>query len=342
MTRRFAVFFAFAGSLSLAIAASGLRAQAPDTPQAHTAAAQAAAGQDFQGALRRVCPGQPQTAAPAAGRGAPAAGRGAPAAATPRQAPPTEQWHAEPMKVFDNMYFLGTKEHGAWAVSTSEGLIVIDALYDYAVIDEVEGGLKKLGLDPTKIKYLVVSHGHGDHHGGAKYLQDKYRPKVVLGPADWDLVERDTRTPKPTRDISATDGQKITLGDTTITLYITPGHTPTTISMLVPVKDQGRPHVAASWGGTAITAGTPPETLKAYINSAARFRDVAARAGADVIFTNHTDFDRTLDKLSALAARKPGAPNPYVIGADGVKRYLTVVEECAKAMLLTVNTQKKP
>jgi metallo-beta-lactamase class B len=301
--------------------------------EAHRAAAKAAAGQEFGGLLRRICPDPVPASPPAATNAAPQRGQVAPAAG-PRQAPPREQWHAEPVKVFDNFYFVGTKEHGAWAVTTSDGLIVIDALYDYAVIDEIEAGLKKLGLDATTMKYLIISHGHGDHHGGAKYLQDKYKPRVVMGPADWDLVARDARNPKPTRDIAASDGQKITLGDTTISLYITPGHTASTISMLVPVKDGARTHMAASWGGTAFNPGTTPEMMKSYIDSARRFRDLAARAGADVIFTNHTEFDGTNAKLTAVAARKPGQPHPYVLGVDAVGRYLTVAERCGEAALL--------
>jgi metallo-beta-lactamase class B len=297
-----------------------------DTVAAHRAAAKAAAGDQFSGLLRTVC-AEPPPAPPAQQSQTP------PAQAARREPPPREQWYAEPVKVFDNFYFVGTREHGAWAVTTTEGLIVIDALYDYAVIDEVEAGLKKLGLDATTMKYLVISHGHGDHHGGTKYLQDKYRPRVVMGPADWDLVQRDTRSPRPTRDIAATDGQKITLGDTTITAYITPGHTASTLSLLVPVKDGGRTHMAASWGGTAFNPGTTSEAIKAYVASARRFRDLAAKAGADVIFTNHTAFDDTNTKLAAVAARRPGAPHPYVIGADAVKRYLTVAEECGLAAI---------
>jgi metallo-beta-lactamase class B len=91
--------------------------------------ARAAAGQDHVALFNRIC------VDPADG---------------PRQAPPRERWHAEPVKVFDNLYFVGTREHGAWAVVGSEGLIVIDALYDYAVEDEVVGGLKKLGLAPAR------------------------------------------------------------------------------------------------------------------------------------------------------------------------------------------------
>ena len=57
-------------------------------------------------------------------------------------------------------------------------------------------------------------------------------------------------SPKPKRDMVATDGQKLTLGDTTLTFYLTPGHTLGTVSILIPVKDNGKPHLvfSYSWG----------------------------------------------------------------------------------------------
>ena len=264
---------------------------------------------------------------------APGARGTATAADGPRQAPPRERWHAEPVKVFDNLYFVGTREHGAWAVVGSEGIIVIDALYEYAVEDEVVGGLKKLGLAPAQIKYLIISHGHGDHHGGAKLLQDRFGARVVMGADDWALVEKDTRTPRPKRDIVATDGMEIRVGDQKVTLYLTPGHTLGTLSTLVPVKDGGRNHLAAAWGGTSFSAATPREQVNLYVNSAVRFRDIAAKAGADVLIGNHTAYDGNIAKTAALAKRRPGDPNPYVIGKDAVSRYLTVAEECARVEL---------
>ena len=178
----------------------------------------------------------------------PARGRGA----TPRPPgpPARETWHAEPVKVFDNLYFLGQTEYSVWAVKTSEGLILVDSIFDYSVDDEVAGGLKKLGMDPAQIKYVIVSHGHADHSGGAKYLQDRFNAHVLLTAEDWDLLDRSNGT-KPKRDMVATDGQKLTLGDTTITIYKTPGHTLGAVSTVIPVKDNGTPHVAVSWGGTA-------------------------------------------------------------------------------------------
>jgi metallo-beta-lactamase class B len=240
----------------------------------------------------------------------------------------------EPVRVFDNLYFLGTKVHESWAVTTSDGIILIDALFGYAAEAEITDGMKKLGLDPATIKYVIVSHGHGDHSGGAKYLQDTYHARIILSPADWDLLARDpnNETINPKRDMEATDGQKVTLGDTTLRLYITPGHTGGTISTLIPVKDGGKPHLAVEWGGTVIGPSSPVPMLQAYVKSAQRFRDLAV--GGDVILTNHTAFDGTLLKNEALKNRKPNDPNPWIVGKATVERYLTVAEECGKANLI--------
>ena len=304
--------------------------------ETHVAAAKKAAGQEWAGVFDRVC----REAVPPA---TPAAARTAPPAPRPPGPPDRSTWHAEPAKVFDNLYFLGQTEYSVWAVTTSEGIIIIDTIFDYSVEDEVVGGLKKLGLDPAKIKYVIVSHGHSDHSGGAKFLQDTFGARVILSAADWDLLDRSTGT-RPKRDIVATDGMKLTLGDTTLTLYVTPGHTLGTISTLIPVKDNGTPHVVAEWGGTAFNWSggsaayiTPERPAKfwyqTYSDSARRFRDIAARAGADIVIANHTIFDGSKTKLPALRTRAAGQTHPYVIGKEGVLRYMTVVDECAQAGL---------
>jgi metallo-beta-lactamase class B len=324
-------------ALAVGLAVGGEAGQDKNSVDAHVAAARAAAGQEHLGLFDRVC------AAPAP---APAAQAGA---APPQGPPERSRWHAEPAKVFDNLYFVGEIEYSAWAVATSDGIILIDAIFDYSVEDEVIGGLKKLGLDPTTIKYVIVSHGHRDHVGGARYLQENLGARVVMSADDWDLVERTTGAwPKPKRDMVATDGQRLTLGDTTVTLYLTPGHTLGTISTLVPVKDGARTHLAAAWGGTAFNWTTnraayiTPERpdrfwFETYSKSAQRFRDIVAKAGADVLIANHTNFDGSKTKLPRLAKRGAANPHPYVIGNDSVQRYLTVADECAKAGLLRLN-----
>jgi metallo-beta-lactamase class B len=231
------------------------------------------------------------------------------------------------------MYFVGMTEYSAWAITTSNGIILLDAIYDYSIQDEVDEGLRKLGLDPADIKYVVVSHGHLDHAGGAKYLQDKYGAHVVMSAADYDLLDQQNPSWKPKRDMVATDGMKLTLGDETMTLYLTPGHTEGTISTIFPVRDGRDRHIVATWGGTLFNFGPNRPRLQSYADQAARFRDIATKAKADVIMANHTEYDGSKTKLPRAAARKTGDKNPYVVGADAVRRYLTVANECAQAAL---------
>ena len=197
-------------------------------------------------------------------------------------------------------------------------------------------------MDPAQIQYAIVSHAHGDHVGGAKYLQDKFGTRILLSAADWDLLDRTNYGPRPRRDMVVTDGQQLTLGDTTVTMHLTPGHTPGTISTIIPVTDNGVRHVAAVWGGTMfnwrgigrshITPTTPTSYwFKLYSDSASRFKDVATAAGVDVLLSNHTEFDGSKRKLPAVAARRPGQPHPYVEGTANVAQYLTLVGECAAA-----------
>src|ERR1700743_2751906 len=84
----------------------------------------------------------------------------------------SEHW-LQPTKVFDDFYYVGSEFVGAWILRTSAGLILFDSTGSTAdARDHLVPGLQALGLDPTSIRYVIVTHGHWDHYGGAKYLQD--------------------------------------------------------------------------------------------------------------------------------------------------------------------------
>jgi metallo-beta-lactamase class B len=122
-------------------------AQAPPSPEVerHIEAARAAAGTEHAGLFDAVCTTARNVIAQASApprQGGP--GRGGRAGGPPAT-PARETWHAEPVKVFDNLYFLGQTEFSVWAITTSQGIILLDAIFDYSVEDEVVGGLKKLG-----------------------------------------------------------------------------------------------------------------------------------------------------------------------------------------------------
>jgi metallo-beta-lactamase class B len=323
-----AIALVFVAALATGVAEMQAGAQSANTVDAHVAAAKAAAGTYHPGLFNSLCSPaniDPSTAPQRGQRG----GRGG----APAGPPERSTWHAEPVKVFDNLYYVGMTEYSAWAVKTTDGIILLDTIYDYSIEDEVAGGLKKLGFDPATIKYALVSHGHVDHFGGAKYLQEHFGTKVLMSAADWEMIAASRNQNKPTRDMVVTDGQKLTLGDTTLTFTLTPGHTPGTVSTLIPVKDNGAPHLVAEWGGTGFNFPRAAETFRTYAASAEKFRSLAMKAGADTLISNHPNLDGSKTKMPALALRKPGDPHPYVIGKDAVAGYMTVAAECAKAVL---------
>src|SRR5215467_14080933 len=308
---------ALAIMVGLAVASTSAQ-QGADTIDAHLAAAKAAAGFDFTGTLARICIA-PQTAPGADVR--------------PPPPPDRATWFTDPAKVFDNLYFVGTKIHSSWALTTREGIILIDTLYDYASDEAIVGGLKKLGLDPAAVKYVIISHGHGDHVGGAKLMQDRFGSRLVMGGPDWDMIEQSQhRFPngKPRRDVVATDGQKVTLGDGSVTIVATPGHTPGTLSFIFQVKDHGKPLTVAYNGGTAFNFPNDVPHFDTYIASQRKMAKAAADAGATVLMTNHSEFDNAVAKIKMMAARKPEEPHPFEIGADAVARYFKVTDECAQ------------
>ncbi len=315
----------FALTGGMVVQTSAVQAQA--RAEAHVDAARAAAGEHHSRVFEYLCRA-PRPRQPAA-RPTPAPTANA-RPAVPRAAPDVSTWHAEPAKLFDNLYFLGTQSLNSYAITTSAGIVIIDPLYDYNAEDEIVDGLEKLGLDPADISHVIVSHGHGDHYGGARLLQQRYGAEVWLSEADWDLVEASgSSQAKPERDQVVTDGQVLTVGDTEITFTLTPGHTPGTISTLIPVQDGTETHVAALWGGTAMRATR--EFYEEYAASARTFAAVAGEAGADVIIANHDIFDDAHAKIAALAERKPGDPHPYVLGPEATMNYMAVAEHCAMA-----------
>lgn len=333
-----AVAMALAGSSALAQRA-GVKRDFEGEIRAAVQAAKDASAFEFLGTLVRTCL-VPQSGGENTSDVVP------PYVSNPATAPVRDTWYAEPVKVFDNLYFVGGKVHSSWALTTSQGIILIDTIYPYNSETLIVGGLQKLGLDPKNIKYILVSHAHADHIGGAEMLQARYGPRVVMGGSDWDSVERYPnrfKTMAPKRDIVATDGMKITLGDTTVTIWLTPGHTPGTLSYTFTVLDRGRSLNVAYSGGTAFNFvnNTPDPGIKnfqTYIDSQRKIAEKAAAVGATVLLSNHSEFDNAFNKNRMIAGRGNG-PHPYEIGATWVQRYFQVMQQCARAAQLRLEEQ---
>ena len=275
---------------------------------------------------------------------------------------PRKEWFTFPVEVFDNLIFIGTRTAGVWAISSSDGIIIVDTNFHYSS-KELVLGLENFGLDPSDIKYIIVTHAHDDRYWGARALQETYpKARLVMSAADWDIVAKDNSPAqfKPRRDMVVTDGQRITLGDVTVTTYITPGHTPGTLSMIIEgltnrksvASDEGR-HVAAIWGGTDPSIGRQgvqyyPDgrtMMSTHIASLRRFIDLGTKAGVDVVLSPTLSHANMVEKLRYWRMANPdhsagaeagnrlaGEPHPFV-SKEAVSRYNQILLKCYEAQL---------
>ena len=240
----------------------------------------------------------------------------------------------EPTQLFDNLYAISSEFVGVLVFKTSAGLILFDGGQSEAEArDFVEPGLVKLGLDPKQVKYVIGTHGHVDHFGGAEYWQRTYGAKVALSKADWTIFTKPAAGSKlPNKDFEIVDGQKLTLGGDTLTFTVTPGHTLGAVSTILPAREGGKVYPISLLGMAALPANLQPDPsasgLLAYDQAILRFQKVSADAKAVGYYNTHVFAADVLPRLAAVRARKPGDPNPFVVGPAYVARYYDVVHHC--------------
>ena len=240
----------------------------------------------------------------------------------------------KPTKVFDNVYCIGSVSVVAWVIETSDGLILIDSMWDDRDAKLIEEGIKGFGLDPKDLKYIILSHGHGDHYGGANYLRNKYASKVVLTKTDTDLMynlntgANSPRSPKTKVDIYSKDKDVIKLGDTSITILETPGHTAGCSSFIFPVKYKGKEYTAVLWGGTGLPK--EKELVAKYKESAEYFKKEALSRNALVSLTANLFADNGYANLEKVANLKEGEANPFIMTKAQMEKYLNSLIERAK------------
>ncbi len=258
-------------------------------------------------------------------------------------------------RLFDNFYWIGNTGIGAWVITSNDGYILFDTMNSEAdARDIIVPGMKKLNLDPMKIRYIVFGHHHFDHTGGGEYLQRLTGAKAVMGRDDWDLYLRSTGRggggrgrggapageegaappaaaplPKMKRDIDAVDGMTIKVGDVTATIFQMTGHTPGSIGMVVPVRYQGRNHPIL-----LLTAGSHVPNRESFIGGYEHIWDEAIKMKVESVMQAHPNTNMNiLARTKYVHDNYPPAKNPLLYGAERTARYLNIVRACTQARL---------
>lgn len=138
-------------------------------------------------------------------------------------------------QITPDIWYVGSEGLAAYLIKTRAGAILIDGTMS-ANVTGIERNIAAAGVKLRDVKYILVSHAHFDHAEGVAALASATGARVLAGAADVPAM----RTGIPPGEVSygvirfppapttrpLRDGQRITLGATTLTAVATPGHTP--------------------------------------------------------------------------------------------------------------------
>lgn len=261
----------------------------------------------------------------------------------------------EPYKAFDNVYYVGICWVSAWLLTSPQGHVLIDTLYDQYT-EQLLANIRALGLDPKDIKLVVITHGHLDHAGGAARLKSVLEPgtRFAMTKEGWreaaEAAALSATRPKPWTmiepDIVLTDGQTVTGGGSAIQAFETPGHTMGTASFAFDARDGGRAYRAFTVGGLGLNAIRGPDQVEAFIASVKRIRTLTHEGArpVELHLTTHgfSTYGFSIGLAEAkdrLRTRKPADPHPLV-DLPGFRAQLDDLQAKAEKRLV-VERQKK-
>ena len=172
--------------------------------------------------------------------------------------------------------------------------------------------LGQLELKPEQIKFVGISHYHGDHIGQVGSFP---KSTLLIGKGDWDVLTdpKMSAVANPVNfanwisgggKVEPVPSDKDVFGDGTVVMLNTPGHTPGHHSLLVRLKNMGPmllsgdlAHFHENYEGNGVpTFNTDRAATLASID---RFKKIAANLKATVIIQHD---ERDLGKLPAFPA----------------------------------------
>jgi metallo-beta-lactamase class B len=249
--------------------------------------------------------------------------------------PEETRWNqpVPPFRIAGNLYYVGVYDLTSFAIRTEKGLILLDSGFAETV-PLIERNLHTLGLDPRDIKIILNSQAHFDHAGGFAELKRRTGAQLYISAGDKQQIEDGGRSDpafgarfpfEPAHvDHVVRDGETVTLGTTTLTAHLTPGHTRGCTTWTMTVREGGHSYSVVFLGGLTSPgyqlAGNTvyPTIVDDFKHSFATVRALPC----DIFLGAHGGYFGLTEKRARMGN---GKGNPF-IDPGALARYVDVIE----------------
>ena len=240
-----------------------------------------------------------------------------------------EAWNApfKPFRIIGNVYYVGVTGVSSFLIATPDGHILIDTGFEMAV-PRIKESVTKLGFRVEDIKILLSSHAHLDHVGGHALMKRLTGAKIMMSEADAALLASGGTTDftpystnmvayAPARaDRLLQNGDKVSLGGTSLICHLTPGHTKGCTTWTMDVTESNKVYHVLFFGSTTVLDGVALVNNPKYSNIAEDFLGTYQKLKTlpcDVFLAPHAGFFGLAEKAARL--ERDGKPNPFVDSA---------------------------
>lgn len=240
-----------------------------------------------------------------------------------------------PHRVMDNLYYVGTAMLSSYLITTPDGHILVSSNYESSV-PVIRAAVEELGFDFEDIEILISGHAHPDHIEGDALVKELTGAEVVVGRLEVP-AQRAFRTPDGGElpiDRVVDDGDSVSLGGTTLTAHLLPGHTKGCLAWSTELEENGETYytlIECSLNGQFLQYIDNDDYPDIVDDMRSTYRK-ARELPVEVFLSSHGVFYGLDEKYARLEARGPGDPNPFV-DPDGYRAHVDEFEQTFEATL---------
>ena len=210
-----------------------------------------------------------------------------------------------PHKIIGNIYYVGTRTLTSYLVTTPQGAILINTTYERNV-PVIQKSVEQLGFKFSDIKIVLGNHAHGDHQEGDALVKQLTGAEVMAMAEDVAALQAIKPGGKAHPiDRILHDGDRVTLGGTTLVAHLTPGHTRGGTTWTMKVDDAGKSYDVMFGCSLRAPDKLTPQNIEEFNHSFAVVRALPC----DVQLGDHGAQYNMQAKYAKLAG---GGPNPFI------------------------------